>query len=111
MCVPKFKGPRSSLVFGIAFDSAGLLKRQGLAVLFRSIYEWVSGIDAEFGSTHPGICVNAAMPAKAALGWNIHKSELLLEQSPKYAEEEKEETGSSSWRKPPYFLPSASYKT
>lgn len=50
--VLKFKGLKLSLGFGIAFDSASLLKKQGPAVVFRSIYRYVSGTDAEFGF-HP----------------------------------------------------------
>lgn len=62
-------------------------------------------------SIHPRICVNAAMPAKVAVGQNVLKPKLLLKQSLKYLEEEKEETDGSALRKPPYFLPSTSYIT
>lgn len=51
------------------------------------------------------------MPAKLAIGWNVLQSKLLFEQSLKFADEEKEETDGSAWRKPPYFLPSISYIT
>lgn len=62
-------------------------------------------------SIQSGTSVNAAMPVKVAIGWNVHQSELSFEQSLKYAEEEKEETDYSGWRKPTYYLPSASYIT